>query len=205
MTKKNMQVWALTGAIAAGKSLASKILIAHGAAVVAGDTLGHQLLARPAIQAAIKETLGPQFVRDGVVDRRRLGETVFADSGALNALNGVMHGPLGVLASQELTALAAAGDHELAVFEAAVYFVLPTPPPVDLVLVIAAEDELRCERLIQRGFSSAEARNRMASQGELQAAWDSAPHVLENNGSRAELEKQILSLLAQHELGESRK
>jgi len=134
----SMQSWALTGPTGAGKSAVSEILRRQGAAVVDGDCLGHQLLATPAIQERIIREIGPQYVSDQVVDRSALGELVFGDAGARAVLNDITHGPLGALASLDMRKIREAGDHRLAVFEAAVYFLLPNPPAVDLVIAASA-------------------------------------------------------------------
>ncbi len=195
-----MTVWALTGPIGAGKSAVSGILARQGAAIVDGDRLGHELLSRPDIQRGIAAGIGPEYVAGGVVDRRKLGARVFADPAALNELNRLTHGPLGTLAAQRLAALAAAGEHELAVFEAAVYFLLPSPPPVDLVVTVTAPRPLRIQRLVDRaagGLSPAQAGARIAAQDDLVALWSRADQIIENDGTLDELETRVLRLLSQ--------
>lgn len=194
-----MIVWALTGPIGSGKSAASGILAARGAAIVDGDKLGHELLARPEIQREISTRLGAEYVTNGVVARDRLGALVFNDPSALAILNEITHGPLGTLAREKIAALAAAGEHELAVFEAAVYFLLPSPPTVDLVVVVTASPEVRTRRLVERSsgrLSGAEARARVAAQEALAAQWQGAAEIIVNDGTRDELEARILRLVA---------
>jgi len=196
-----MQIWALTGPVGAGKSAASRILAERGVAIVDGDKLGHQLLADLDIQEAIGQRLGDEFLVQGVVDRRALGALVFQDEGALATLNEIMHGPLGRLATGILKDLARAGDHKLAVFEAAVYFRLPSPPTVDLVLVVNASADVRQKRLVQRGLSAEAAKKRITAQHDLKTEWTAADHTLWNEGSLDELSGQLLSLLDKYHLG----
>ncbi|MFT5234554.1 MAG: dephospho-CoA kinase [Candidatus Krumholzibacteriia bacterium] len=197
----SMKVWALTGPIGAGKSTASQFLASHGAAVVDGDSLGHQLLDRTAIKNAIVSRFGAACVTDGLVDRKALGALVFKDQEALASLNLIMHKPLVDLAIEKIDTIAKAGNHKLAVFEAAVYFRLPSPPPVDLVLVVTASDEVRSQRLVDRGLSLKEAQSRIIAQSDMQAKWQTADCTLVNNGSLQSLERQLLSLMNQQNLG----
>jgi dephospho-CoA kinase len=199
-----MKVWVVTGPAGAGKSAVTSLLAAAGAAVVDGDRLGHELLARPAIQAAIAARIDTRYVVDGVVDRAALGERVFRDPVALAELDAITHGPLGDLARVELARLAAAGRHELAVFEAAVYFRLPSPPPADLVVAVVAAPEIRVRRLVARAagrLSLAAARARVAAQQAMDSLWRQADELIVNEGSRDELEAQVRRLVARPATG----
>lgn len=196
-TGKGLTTWAVTGPIGAGKSALSSILAERGAAVVDGDRLGHELLGRPDIQAAIAARLGQEYITDGQVDRALLGRRVFAEPAAMAILSDITHGPLAELAADRLAAVAAGGEHELAVFEAAVYFLLPSPPPVDLVVAVVAAPELRVQRLLARAggrLTVAEAEARVAAQKSLAEMCQQADEIIVNNGTRAELEAQALRL-----------
>ena len=69
-----MLTWVVTGAAGAGKSLAAATLAERGVPVVDGDALGHELLERPEIRAAIAARLGEAFVGPDGVDRAALGQ-----------------------------------------------------------------------------------------------------------------------------------
>lgn len=197
MNADRMLVWVVTGPAGAGKSAFTAVLAQLGAAIVDGDRLGHELLERPEIQAEITRRIGAGFIADGVVDRTALGARVFADPAALADLNGITHGPLGALAQERLASLAAAGQHELAVFEAAVYFLLPTPPPADLVIAVVADPEIRARRLVERSggrLDPVAAQSRVAAQKDLEAHWPRADVVIVNDGTRDELEARALRL-----------
>ena len=68
--------WVVTGPTGAGKSHLTSRLAGRGAAVVDGDVLGHEILARPRVAAAIAEVFGPGYVVRGAVDRPALGRLV---------------------------------------------------------------------------------------------------------------------------------
>jgi len=198
MIHESMIVWALTGPAGGGKSAVSAILARWGAAIVDGDRLGHELLARPGTQAEIVRRIGPGYVCDGEVDRVALGDRVFGDAKALATLNAITHGSLAKLATEKLAHLAATGEHKLAVFEAAVYFLLPSPPPVQMVVAVVAPVETRVRRLVQRScglMTSAQAQRRIKAQADLEKYWPQADELIVNDGTLADLEQCVLRLV----------
>jgi dephospho-CoA kinase len=84
-------VLGLTGSIGMGKSTAAAMLRGMGLAVHDADAAVHRLMgpggrAVPAIAEAF-----PEAVADGAVDRRALGQRVFADAAALKRLEAILH------------------------------------------------------------------------------------------------------------------
>jgi dephospho-CoA kinase len=182
--------WAVTGPTGAGKSLLTAKLADRGAAVVDGDSLGHEILARAETAAAVADAFGRDYLKDGRVDRASLGALVFADQGALERLNGLTHRPLAELAECRLEELEEAGHHVLAVFEAAVYFLLPSPPRMDLVITVTADPALRIARLAARtGADPETVAARVAAQADMHEAWNTADVVFDNGGDQDDLDR----------------
>ena len=188
--------WVVTGPIGAGKSTVTAWLARRGAAVVDGDRLGHEVLADPAVVAEVAAAFGPGTVAEGQVDRTVLGPLVFADPSALARLNGITHGRIAALARRRLDELEKAGNHGLAVLEAAVYFLFPAPPPVDLVIAVVADPVVRAARLAaRRGLTAPQAAARLAAQADLAPLWRSADVVLDNSGDELQLQRRLDQLL----------
>ncbi len=181
--------WVVTGPAGAGKSDLCGFFTDRGAAIVDGDRLGHEILAREDILANIITEFGSGVVSDGSVDRAALGRLVFADPAALARLNGITHGPLAALAGHRLDELEKEGRHRLAVLEAAVYFLLPPVSGIELVITVTASASTRLTRMTGGGvLSPAEARSRLEAQHFLEDGWARADVVVVNDGSVSELE-----------------
>ncbi len=184
-----MRRWVVTGPAGAGKSALCRIFAGRGAAIVDGDRLGHEVLARGGIMSAIVAEFGSSVIAEGLVDRAVLGALVFADPVALERLNRLTHGPLSALAGRRLDELATEGRHRLAVFEAAVYFLLAPVSDIDLVITVTASETTRLARLTGiGGLDPREARSLIEAQHPLEDGWARADVVLANNGPLSELE-----------------
>ncbi len=200
-----MKTWVVTGPIGAGKSSVTRLLAERGAAIVDADRLGHEVLEAPAIIEAVAREFGQKFVRqqgqDTVVDRGKLGGLVFGDPTAMKRLNALTHPPLVALALSRLKDLSRHGKHNLAVLEAAVYFLWPPMDVVDLVISVVADHDLRRQRLMsQRDLNARQVDDRMGSQEYLEVFWPTADVILDNNNDRDALRRAVDELLKDENL-----
>jgi len=196
-----MKIWVLTGPIGSGKSTVSALLAERGAAIVDADRLGHEILEDPVVIGDLVATFGSECVKDGKVDRSWLGALVFSDAEAMVRLNALTHPPLIALAGDRLKKLAAAGQHELAVLEAAVYFLWPAMPMVDKVISVVAEKDIRLKRLMEsRGLDFSEARDRLKAQENMDHFWNTADIVLDNSSNRETLVLAVDQLMLENNL-----
>jgi len=80
---------ALTGGIATGKSTASAFFRTWGFTVIDADTIAHEVLEDQ--RSAIGRMFGEAIVSDGRVDRKALGQIVFADTARRRELESLLH------------------------------------------------------------------------------------------------------------------
>lgn len=187
--------WVVTGPMGAGKSLATQVLAEHGAAVVDGDRLGHEVLTLPRVVREVTAAFGAEVAPGGVVDRTRLGPIVFADPRAMARLNAITHALISELASRRLDDLARSAEWELAVLDAAMYFLFPSPPPVDRIIAVTAGESVRMDRLVRsRGMDPAEAARRVAAQRDMEPLWSRADILLPNEGDIGRFRQQVAEL-----------
>ena len=182
----------LTGGIAAGKSTAATRFGELGATVV-----DHDLLARRAVAPGsaglveIVSAFGDRAVKDGELDRAALAAIVFRDSGARRDLDAIVH--------PYVFAMARAADRQ-ARAEGARVVVHDIPLLVeagggehyDLVVAIAAPEEIRVARLVEgRGLSPEDALARIRSQASDAERAAAADSVLDGSGTADSLRAQV--------------
>ncbi len=197
-----MKTVAVTGPVCGGKSTLSGLLAARGAALVDADRLGHQVLEEPEITAGLVAAFGREILAAGKIDRGVLGARVFADPRELARLEAIVHPPLAARIDDRLEALEKAGTHELAVVEAAVYFLLPIRRRADLVVTVTAPPDVRARRLRDRnGLDEAAVDARIAAQAPLEADWKRADLVIVNDRGPEVLAQAADAVLARLGLG----
>ncbi|MEX2295279.1 MAG: dephospho-CoA kinase [Gemmatimonadota bacterium] len=187
----------LTGNVASGKSAVGRIWAARGIPILDAD-----LLAREAVQpgspglAAVREAFGEDVIAaDGTLDRARMREIVFRDPEARRRLERVLHPLIASLHRCRIAERANEGT-PLVVSEVPLLFETGLEDEFDVVVFVDAPEAERLRRLVEeRGLAPAEARSIMASQGDPAVKRSKADHVLDNDGSLAELEAKAIALL----------
>jgi CO dehydrogenase nickel-insertion accessory protein CooC1 len=92
MKPRNPRRIAVTGGIGCGKSATGAALRALGVPVLDTDEVAHALLANDAdAKAAIRERFGVGVFAGDAVDRKALGQVVFAEPGARKDLEAILH------------------------------------------------------------------------------------------------------------------
>ncbi|MCC6244503.1 MAG: dephospho-CoA kinase [Gemmatimonadaceae bacterium] len=183
----------LTGNIASGKSTVVRQLIALGATVIDADTLAREVVAPglPAFDAVI-EHFGPQVVAsDGTLDRAALRQRVFHDPIARTTLNSIIHPEVGRLRDRLFADATQRGD-ALVISDVPLLFEVGLEDTFDGVLFVDAPAVLRRERLIRdRALPASDADAMIASQWESEKKRPRATWVIDNDGTRAQLEARV--------------
>jgi dephospho-CoA kinase len=180
----------LTGAIASGKSEALSAFARLGAATLSTDELAHELLDDPEVHTRLAERWG-ECVVDGHVNRDRVGEIVFGSPEELSWLESVLHPLVGLRVAEWRAQLPP--DTSLAVVEVPLLFETGLEAAFDATVCVIAADATRARRAGERGTELLEGRSdRQLSQEEKAAR---ATHVISNDGSLEELERQVELLI----------
>ena len=182
----------LTGGIAAGKSEALAAFERLGAATISSDAVVHELLDSARLQDLLTERWGEDVAPDGVVDRARVGEIVFAQPEELSWLESQIHPLVGERIGGWLASLPS--QVEVAVVEVPLLFESGMDGVFDTTIAVVAADPLRRARAEARGHALVGEREaRQLDQDEKAAR---AEHVIENDGSIDDLETKLSSLVA---------
>ncbi|MBO9578799.1 MAG: dephospho-CoA kinase [Microbacteriaceae bacterium] len=182
-----MRLLALTGGIAAGKSLVSSRLRELGAVVVDADVLAREAVApgSPGL-ARVAEAFGAGVLQaDGSLDRAALGAIVFADPERLAVLNAITHPEVQRLAREAFAAAAAADPDAVVIYDVPLLAenAERLAPQFDGVIVVTADEDERVRRMVEaRGMTEQEARARIANQATDAQRLALATQVIDNSG-----------------------
>jgi len=189
-----MQVIALTGGIAAGKSTIARRLAELGAIHIDADQLAREVVApgTPGLSAVVDrfgaDVLGP----DGSLDRPRLGAIVFADPVALADLNAIVHPAVRDLTRRRIAEAAERDPDAIVVYDVPLLAEVDAPRPFDLVVVAEAPADVRVDRLVHlRGMRRADALARLANQASDDERRRLADVVIDTGGSEEHTIAQV--------------
>lgn len=187
-------VIALTGGIAAGKSVVTRRFAALGVPVHDADVAAREVVA-PGSEglAAVVAAFGDEVLdAHGYLDRAAMRRRVFADPLARKTLEAIVHPRV----RQWL--------HERALADTAPYCLLAIPLLVenldhyrwiDRVLVVDAPADLQLARLMARdGIDEALAQRMLAQQAERAQRLALAHDVIDNSGDEAALDAAVAAL-----------
>lgn len=178
---------ALTGGISTGKSTVASILKLYGFEVIDADAIAHEVLQH--VAGKVAEIFGEAYVKDGVVDRKRLGGLVFSDSEAKQKLEQLVH----PLIRKEIMRRAERSETQgVPYFIDIPLFYETGAYDIKKVLVVYAPRETQLERLVKRdGFSEEEAQKRIDAQMDIEEKRRRADYVIDNTKDIGYLTQQL--------------
>jgi len=181
----------LTGGIAAGKSEALAAFERLGAATISSDAVVHELLDSEPLLGRLVGRWGEEVAPEGRVDRARIGDIVFADPGELRWLESQIHPLVGERIGTWLAGLP--GGTSVAVVEVPLLFESEMDGVFDTTVAVVAEESVRRARAEARGHALMDERE--AHQLAQEEKAKRAAHVIENEGTVAELERELSALV----------
>ncbi len=149
----------LTGGIGSGKSTVANLLAQLGAAVLDADAISRALTAPHGLAIdAIRQAFGADFVTPaGALDRERMRTLVFADPGAKQRLEAIIH-PLVAQETSRQALAAQASGRQCLVFDVPLLVESGRwRQNVDQVLVVDCLPETQISRVMARSALSREA------------------------------------------------
>lgn len=192
-----MKLIGLTGGIASGKSTVAKILQQLGAAIVNADVLAREVVepGEPAwhdiIAAFGRDVLQP----DQTLDRQKLRTLIFNNPTARKQLETIIHPRVRALAEQRIREQTAAGFGVI-VYEVPLLFEGNIHEWLRPVILVACDVDTQRRRLEQRDqLDAAAAQKHIDAQMSLEEKRRLADYVIENNGTPADLERQVREVL----------
>jgi dephospho-CoA kinase len=186
----------LTGGPGVGKSEAAKVLQQLKFRIINADKIGHELLiGNKNIKVKLIKLFGKGIVAaDDSLDRRAIGQIVFADPMAMQEFNRIIHPALLKELKRRLIIEAKSGSWPVVV-DAALIFEWGIADWFDYIFVVTAAREKRLHRLRAQGLNQRQASQRIASQIPQRDKIALADFVIVNDSTRASLHKQVKNLV----------
>jgi len=184
---------ALTGGIATGKSYVLEQFRRRGIPCLDADDLAHGVTsAGTEATAAIAARFGVDILApDGSVDRAKLGPIVFGDPAARTDLEAIVHPAVFRAIAAGLRGFELLGGYAVAVVGVPLLYETGAEKRFDRVIVTACSAALQLTRLLERGMTEGEARQRIAAQWPTEEKASRADFVIKTEGTFEETDDQV--------------
>ena len=182
---------ALTGNVAAGKSIVAQLFKKWGATLIDSDVIVRELQ-QPGSEVLdqIVQTFGPDILlHGGTLDRASLRHRVMSDAAARRSLNAIVH-PAVLARRQILEEAARARGDAILVSDIPLLFEAADPEAFDVIVLVDAPPMTRKARLVEkRGLDPFEADRLLAAQDPTETKRERSDYLIDNDGTPAELER----------------
>ncbi len=184
----------LTGGIGSGKSTALAAMERLGAATLSTDAVVHDLYESEEVRRLVAERFGDQVIRDGKVDRGAVARAAFATDEQRQWLEQMLWPRVG----ERMIIWRAEQDRRTPrpralVVEVPLLFESGLDRGYDATIAVIADETIRQGRAGARGHQALD--ERVARQLSQQEKSQLATYTVVNDGSEAELEARLSSIL----------
>jgi dephospho-CoA kinase len=182
----------LTGGAGSGKSTVANMFQLLGAVIVDADEATHAVYApgAPGFDAIV-DAFGSDYVRDGAIDRKRLGDLVFGDDAARQRLNAIVH-PLVRDWMAARTAEAVEQGADVVMQDVPLLFENRLQGLFDATVLVYARPATQVARMTgERRLSEDRARSMLAAQLPIDDKRTLADFVIDNDGPLDETRRQV--------------
>jgi dephospho-CoA kinase len=189
----------LTGGIASGKSLVSRMFVDLGAHCIDADEIAHELM-RPgeAVYDEVVKAFGNEILNpDKSVNRAKVAELAFDKRRPrIYELNRIMHPEVIKRYESWMEEIRRREPEAIAILEAALVLEAGLRRRFDRIVVVTCKPQQRIERWAQRfnldpETAKTEVTRRMMAQAPDEAKIQAADYVIDNSGSVEETRNQV--------------
>lgn len=185
----------ILGGIGSGKSTVACELCKLGCKVIDADKIAQKALDRKGIRQKITRLFG-QAVLDasGRIDRRKLGDIVFADAGKLSSLSRIIH-PLVFKRTEELIKrYSCQNEVKAIVLDMPLLVEVGWTKRCDKLIFVDCRRQLRVSRAKKMGFDKNQIKIREKFQISLDSKAGIADNVVNNNSDFTALVRQVTDI-----------
>ena len=189
-----MLVAGLTGSIASGKTVVSKMLKDLGALIIDADEVSREVVApQTKCWERLVSSFGKEILHEDLtLDRKKLADRVFNNPEDLFTLNSLLHPAIMKRIDERLEEIKERKPEAIVVIDAALLVETGMYKKYDKLIVVCADEKTQIERILHRDkLSQAEAKKRINSQLPLRDKIKIADFVIENEGPLSKTKEQV--------------
>ena len=184
-----MLVVALTGGIGSGKSTVGQIFAQLGATVIDSDQLARDVIERGSIGFnEVVAKFGDEILKNGEIDRQILASLIFKYPAKRSELEQITH-PL--IRKAFAKVVSSALPDSIVINQIPLLVESNHDYKFDHIITVSASESIRSERLIKRGLTNEQIKQRMQAQATDQMRKDIADSVIVNEKSEQEITDQV--------------
>lgn len=187
----------LTGGIASGKSLVSKLLKELGAYIIDADEIAHEVIqpGEPAYQEILPQ-FGEEILKeDGTIDRSKLGRLVFSDPVKRTLLEGIVHPRVFAIEEARRRQAVQQDPEAVIIFDAPLLIETRAYELMDKVIVVYANSRTQLKRLMERDhLEYDEAKRRIAAQLPIGDKRQHADYIINSGDPPNDVAKQTAAI-----------
>ena len=184
-----MLVVALTGGIGSGKSTVGQIFAQLGATVIDSDQLARDVIERGSIGFnEVVTKFGDEILKNGEIDRQILASLVFKDPTKRAELEQITH-PL--IRKAFAKVVSTASPDSIVINQIPLLVESNHDYKFDHIITVSASESIRTDRLIKRGLTNEQIKQRMQAQATDQMREGIADSVIVNEKSEQEITDQV--------------
>ena len=184
-----MLIVALTGGIGSGKSTVGQIFAQLGATVIDSDQLARDVMERGSIGFnEVVAKFGDEILKNGEIDRQILASLIFKDPAKRSELEQITH-PL--IRKAFAKVVSSASPDSIVINQIPLLVESSHDYKFDHIITVSASESIRSERLIKRGLTNNQIKQRMGAQATDQMREAIADSVIVNEKNEQELTDQV--------------
>jgi dephospho-CoA kinase len=188
----------LIGGIGAGKTTLSHEMAEHGGLVINADVHAREAIEDDDVKQQLREVFGDEVITsDGEVNRGRLADLIFENQRNRQIVESLVHPKVAARRQKMIAQAQADPDVKFIVLDVPLLFEVRLNEQCDHVVFVDTSREHRLQRLSdRRGWTDSELERREKNQMPLDRKREMADHVIDNNASEADAQRQVRDVLA---------
>jgi len=192
-TPRTKPVIGILGGLCSGKSTAAAEFAKLGCAIIDADKIAHELLGEPSVKNKVVDFFGEGILDpEGRVDRKKLGEVVFANGHKLAELNKLLHPGVLDRVEQLIKQYNDKNRVKAIVLDMPLLVEVGWAKRCDKLVFVDCKPQLRAKRAKKMGYSG---EKQLKIRENFQISLDNkaaiADNIVDNNSGFSELTEQV--------------